>query len=376
MKSMRWMGALLCVAAFTACSGKQEHPAAAVPVLVVQPGQVTAQAPVVFAGEVRARQESPLSFRVGGNLVRRHVDAGQRVKRGQLLAELDAADFALQARAAQAQLAAANADLVRARDDLARYQTLAEQQLVSRSTLDQQKAAFKAAQGQSDAARANLDVLRNQSGYAQLHAPADGVIASRDAEAGQVVSAGQTIFTLAADGGREVLIALPEATIADYAVGQPVQVEVLNRPGERLAGSLRELAAAADPQTRTYAARVSLEAADVDKVALGQSARVFSSAGRAGTLQLPLAALQRGEKGSASVWVVDPATATLKEATVTTGAYGSESVAVLSGVSANDWVVAAGGHLLRAGQAVTAVDRHNQPVLKPAAPAAATKAKE
>ena len=215
-----------------------------------------------------------MSFRVGGNLVKRHVDAGQRVKKGDVLAELDVADFALQARASQAQLAAAEADLVRARDDLKRYQVLADQQLVSRSQLDQQSAAFKAAQGQANAARANLDVLRNQAGYAQLRAPADGVIASREAEAGQVVSAGQTIFNLAADGAREVLIDLPEATLRDYAVGQPVEVELWNRPGQRLPGTIREIAAAADPQARTYATRVSLAADALADVELGQSARV------------------------------------------------------------------------------------------------------
>ncbi|MFS2043275.1 efflux RND transporter periplasmic adaptor subunit, partial [Stenotrophomonas geniculata] len=95
-----------------------------------------------------------------------------------------------------------------------------------------------------------------------------------------------------------------------------------------------------------------------------------------GTLQLPLGALQRGANGAASVWVVDPANSTLKAAAVTTGAFGSETVPVLSGVNAGDWVVAAGGHLLRAGQPVIAVDRQNRPVLKPATPAAAAKAKE
>ncbi len=298
------------------------------------------------------------------------------MKKGDVLAELDVADFALQARASQAQLAAAEADLVRARDDLKRYQVLADQQLVSRSQLDQQSAAFKAAQGQANAARANLDVLRNQADYAQLRAPADGVIASREAEAGQVVSAGQTIFNLAADGAREVLIDLPEGTIRDYAVGQPVEVELWNRPGQRLPGTIREIAAAADPQARTYATRVSLPADALADVELGQSARVYSSAGRHGTLQLPLGALQRGANGAASVWVVDPANSTLKAAAVTTGAYGSETVPVLSGVGAADWVVAAGGHLLRAGQPVIAVDRQNRPVLKPATPAAAAKAKE
>ncbi|KAG0926461.1 hypothetical protein G6F31_018381 [Rhizopus arrhizus] len=141
MKIVRWMGGMVWVAALAACSGQEQAPQAAVPVLVVHPGEQAGQAPAAFPGTVRARQESPLSFRVGGNLVKRHVDAGQRVKKGDVLAELDVADFALQARASQAQLAAAEADLVRARDDLKRYQVLADQQLVSRSQLDQQSAA-------------------------------------------------------------------------------------------------------------------------------------------------------------------------------------------------------------------------------------------
>lgn len=382
MKSMRWVGGGVWGAALAAvlagCSGPDAAPQAAVPVLVVHPATQDGQAAAAFPGEVRARQESPIAFRVGGNLVKRLVDAGQRVHKGQVLAELDVADFSLQARAAQAQLASAEADFIRARDDHKRYEALAAQQLVSRSALDQQTAALKAAQGQVNAARANWDVQKNQAGYAELRAPADGVIASREAEAGQVVSAGQTIFNLAVDGAREVQIALPEATLRDYAVGQPVQVELWNAPGTLLPGTIREIAAGADAQTRTYATRISLAPEALANVELGQSARVFSTAGRHGTLQLPLAALQRGSDGKASVWVVDPQRSTLKAVPVTTGAYGRESVPVLSGVTAADWVVAAGGHLLRADQVVTAVDRQNRPVVRAPAPTstAAPKGKE
>lgn len=377
MKNMQWMGIAVLAMALAACGKEEAAPAAALPVLVVQPGTVAGQEVAAYPGEVHAVQESALSFRVGGNMVKRHVDAGQRVTRGQVLAELDVADYAAQAAASQAQYAAAEADLVRARDDQKRYAKLAEDQLVSRSTLDQQTAAFKAAQGQANAARANLAVARNQADYAQLRAPVDGVIASRQAEAGQVVSAGQTIFTLAADGGREVLIALPESSIRDYQVGQAVQVELWNRPGQMLPGTLREIAPAADAQARTFATRVSLGPEALSEVELGQSARVFAAAGRSGTLQLPLAAVLRGADGKASVWVVDPATGALKAQPVTVGAYGADAVPVLSGVSASDWVVAAGGHLLRAGQVVAPVDRQNRPVLAPkAAPAAPAAAKE
>ena len=367
MNNVRWMSGGLLALMLAACGKQDVEPAAPTPVLVVQPGTVSGQEVAAYPGEVHAREESPLSFRVGGNLVKRHVDAGQRVRKGDLLAELDSADFASQASASQAQLAAAEADLVRARDDQKRYATLAQQQLVSQSTLDAQTAAFKAAQGQANAARANLAVARNQTGYAQLRAPADGVIASRQAEAGQVVGAGQTVFTLAADGGREVLIALPESNIRDYKVGQQVQVELWNAPGQMLPGTIREIAPAADAQGRTYATRVSLAPEAAAEVELGQSARVFAAAGRAGTLQVPLGAVLRGTDGRASVWVVNPADGAIKATPVTVGAYGPDAVPVLSGVAAQDWVVAAGGHLLREGQVVTPVDRQNRPVLKPAA---------
>ena len=184
-------------------------------VLVVQPGNLAGGGVSAFAGEIHARQENPLAFRVGGNLQRRLVDAGDAVRRGQVLAELDPGDQTLQANAAKAQLAAADADLARTRGDLARYKKLLDQQLVSRSSYDAQLAAYKAAEGQANAARAQAALTGNQADYTRLRAPRDGVIASRQAEAGQVVSAGQPIFTLAADSGREVAINLPESHIRE-----------------------------------------------------------------------------------------------------------------------------------------------------------------
>lgn len=363
MINVRWIGGSLLLALLSACGKPEPAPVHAVPVLVVHPAGSDGQALGAYPGEVRAREEAALSFRVGGKLLRREVDAGQRVKKGQLLAELDVADLSLQARAAQAQFAAAEADLVRARDEQKRYVALAAQQLVSQSALDAQTAALKAAQGQADAARSNLDVARNQAGYAQLRAPEDGSIASREAEAGQVVAAGQTIYTLAADGSREVAIALPESAIRDFSVGQAVEVELWNQPGKHLPGNIREIAAAADPQARTYATRVSLAADALEAVELGQSARVYISHGKSGALSVPLGAVQMGKQPQqASVWVVNPADGKLQARAVTLGAYGAESVPVLQGLKPDDWVVAAGGHLLRDGQPVTAVDRSNRPI--------------
>ncbi|TQM17229.1 multidrug efflux system membrane fusion protein [Pseudoxanthomonas sp. 3HH-4] len=363
MRHMRWNGVFgVVLLALAACSAEQpvESPR---PALVVHPGGGAEAALSAYAGEVRAREESPLSFRVGGNLVRRNVDAGARVQKGEVLALLDPGDFALQAQAAQAQLAAADADLVRARGDRDRYAKLVGDKLISQSAYDAQVAAYKAAEGQARAARAQMDVMRNQEGYSQLRAPRDGVIASRQAEAGQVVAAGQTVFILAADGGREVAIGLPENRIRDFSVGQPVMVELWNAPGQRLPGTIREIAPAADAQTRTYAARVSLVGDAQQQVELGQSARVYvQENGSKAALKLPLSAIQRGDEGRTTVWIVDPATGKVRAQAVQLGRYGEASVPVLGGVKASDWVVAAGGHLLRDGQTVVPVDRNNRPL--------------
>ncbi|GAB2507002.1 efflux RND transporter periplasmic adaptor subunit [Lysobacter humi (ex Lee et al. 2017)] len=344
-----------------ACSADSAPVEAARTVFVVHPTAGESGGALAYAGEVRAREESPLAFRVGGNLVERHVDVGDHVRRGDLLATLDPGDLQAQARAARAQLAAAQAQLQRARADQARFAALGREQLVSRSTVDAQNAATAAAQGQVAAARESLAVASNQAAYTQLRAPRDGVIAARQAEAGQVVAAGQAVFALAADGSREVAFAVPEGAVRSVRPGHAVQIELWSQPGRRLPGRVREIAPAADPVTRTYAARATFDAG-ADGVDLGQSARVHLDRGTGAGLTVPLAAIQRSAKGDAAVFVVDPATATLRLRPVQVGAYGSEHVPVLRGVAANEWVVAAGAHLLRPGQKVRPVDRDNRPV--------------
>jgi multidrug efflux system membrane fusion protein len=230
-------------------------------------------------------------------------------------------------------------------------------------------AAVAAAAGQVHAIRAQGDVARNAAGYTRLLAPRDGVIAERLAEAGQVVAPGQPIFTLAADSGREVAIALPETDIARFHVGQPALVEPWNTPGRRLPGSIRTISPAADPLARTFAARVSLTGAAADAVELGQSARVYLARPDAAHLTIPLSALQRGANGQPAVWVLEPRTHTLHLTPVRIGALGSQSVPVESGVTASQWIVSAGGHLLHEGQAVAPVDKDNRPVAMAVAPA-------
>ncbi len=335
-----------------------------------------------FAGDVHAREEAPLAFRIAGKISRRLVDAGARVRAGQALAELDAADVRLQSEAGRAQLASAQSDLALARAELGRYRELAGKQLVSRSLLDTRQAAFDAAGARVKQARAQFDASGNQVAYAVLRAPRDGVIAQRLAEAGQVVAAGQSVFVLAADGEREVAISVPEQSISRFSIGRDLAVELWAAPGKRFPGKLREISPAADPLTRTYAARVSFDAGDT-AAELGQSARVYALAAEGSGMRLPLSALAGGG-GHPAVWVVDAA-GIVHRREVKAGAYAEDGVPIQAGLRPDEWVVAAGAHLMRDGEKVLPIDRDNRPVRiesttsgksdatgKPAAPAPAS----
>uniref|UniRef100_UPI00218214AF efflux RND transporter periplasmic adaptor subunit n=2 Tax=Pseudomonas chlororaphis TaxID=587753 RepID=UPI00218214AF len=207
--------------------------------------------------------------------------------------------------------------------------------------------------------KAEFDVASNQAGYAVLRAPQDGVVARRTVEVGQVVAAGQTVFTLATDGEREVLISLPEQGFGRFRIGQPVSVELWSQPDQRFAGQIRELSPAADPRSRTFAARIAFTAGKVP-AELGQSARVFIQAAASVPLSVPLSAVT-AENGAAYVWRVD-ANNTLKKTPVRLGAFGEKNVPVLEGLGVSDWVVAAGVHVLHEGQQVRPVDRSNRVV--------------
>ncbi|WP_071872126.1 efflux RND transporter periplasmic adaptor subunit [Atopomonas hussainii] len=353
-------GAVTSLALLVAACGQEEVVEKQVrPAIFVQPvpsGGVLE----TYPGEVRARYEPELAFRIGGKVARRLVEVGERVKKDQALAELSAEDVNLRLQAAQAQLAAAEADMSLARSERDRYGKLVSRQLVSRSQFENAENVYKAAAARVKQMRAELDVAKNQNDYAILRSPSDGVISRRLVESGQVVGAGQTVFTLATDGEREVSINLPEQGIEAFKLGQEVGVELWTKPGKRFIGKLRELAPAADPVTRTYAARVAFSDNQVP-AELGQSARVYFLIGESAGLAVPLSAVS-AEEGAAYVFVLDAQTSTVKKTPVRLGAFSERLVPVLEGLSAADYVVAAGVQLLRDGLEVKPIDRENRPL--------------
>lgn len=311
-----------------------------------------------YAGDVQARQQTILSFRVGGQIIKRTADVGDQVKVGQILAELDVKDAELQRNASEAQLENARSAEKVAAQELKRYKELLPIHAVSRSQFDAIENQHKAAISALKQAEANFNVSQNQTKYNQLVANKNGVITQRDIEIGQVVAPGQAAFQLAIDGEREVVIGVPEQAIAQIKVGQPAWVVLWSNPKTRLTAVVREISPAAD-QTRTFRVKVALKQGQ-SNIQLGQSARVFFSQHQDDVLSVPLSSVS-AVQNQAYVWVVQP-DQSLKKVLVSLGAYGRDSVPVLSGLSRSDWVVMGGVHLLREKQKITPIDRHNRVV--------------
>ena len=348
-KFLLLLGAMAVLSACSPPPAKQEPVRS---VKVIQVGETALGTTTEYAGEVKARVESRLGFRVGGKLVARHVELGQRVKAGQMLAEIDAQDYRLTADAARAQVNASSTNRDLAAADYKRYKELRDKEFISSAELERRETALKAAQAQVEQAQAQLSAQANQVSYSKLIADKSGVITSIDAEAGQVVSAGMPVVRLAQDGPRDVLFAVPEDKVLGLQKGQKVQVKFWGSQDMHEA-LVYEIAASADPVTRTFSVRVAL--ASQVSAALGSTVSVMVDQGQTAApskIKLPTSAL-RQEGGKTMVWVLDMATMTVRsqEIQVTT-ADGNEAV-VNSGLQAGQQVVVAGVHVLSPGQKVT-----------------------
>ncbi len=344
-----------------------EEPIRAVKVATV--GLESIKSGAEFAGEVRPRVESRLGFRVAGKIVRRQAELGMRVQAGDVLAQLDPRDYKLAAQAASAQTSAAltNRDLALA--DFKRYKSLKDQSFISGAELERRESALKAAQAQLDQAQAQLAGQGNQSAYTTLVADVSGVITSIDAEPGQVVTAGTPVVRIAQDGPRDVVFAVPEDKVALMTVGSTTDVRMWSS-NTHYQGVVREVAASADPVTRTFTVKVSLDVKDAP--ALGTTVSVIPQAfDRSGVqvVKLPTSAF-RQDGQSSSVWVLDTATMTVKLQPVVIATADGNEVVVASGLQPGMQVVVAGVHVLSPGQKVTIFkDKAAVAQVKPAAPA-------
>lgn len=355
---MATLTALTLVLAACSKPASAPEPVRAVRVMTVGVGGI--ESSPEFAGEVRARVESRLGFRVAGKLLRRHVELGQRVKAGQLLAQLDMQDYQLAADAARAQASAARTNRDLAAADYRRFKELREQNFISGAELERREASLKAAQAQLDQAQAQFSAQGNQTSYTHLVADVSGVITGVDAEPGQVVAAGAPVLRIAQDGVRDVVFSVPEDKVAAIQVGSKVVV----RPWAQdvaWPALVREVAASTDPVTRTFSVKASLD--EHQSPALGSTVSVHPEAlSRAGApvIKLPTSALRKDGENSA-VWVLEPASMSLRSQPVEVATADRNEVVIASGLQPGMLVVSAGVHVLSAGQKVTIYQEQGAP---------------
>ena len=326
-----------------------------------------------YSAEVRARVESRLGFQVGGKLVQRPAELGQRVAAGQLLASIDAQDYQLAAQAALAQLSAAQSQRDLAAADFKRYEALKAQNFISGAELERRDTTLKAADAALNQAKAQAQAQSNQAGYTRLMAGHAGVVTGVDAEVGQVVSAGQPVLRLAHDGPRDAVFSVSESMVLALKVGQTMQATLVST-GQTLQGKVRELAASADPVTRTYAVKLALDASE--RLPLGATVNVLAAhlqGSQPAAIKLPTSAL-RQEGPSTVVWLLDEASMTVNTQAVQVGPVDGNEVVITSGLKPGQKVVSAGVHVLSPGQKVTVYGAAASGAVPAAAAAAAAAA--
>lgn len=321
------------------------------PALVVIAGDRFDAAPTVLIGEIKPRYESAQGFRINGKIVRRFVEIGSLVSKGQVLAQLDNQDTELSAKASQARVQAAKADQALALAELDRLEKLYQRKFISRQAIDIKEAKYQSAAALVEQTVAEAAVSINQSAYTELRAERDGVVTEIRAEPGQVVAAGETIARIAVPGSMEVEVSVPESRMRSIEAILTADVRLWAEPNRTYQGKIREIAPAADSVTRTFQIRIALAEEPSNHLRLGMTAAViFKEYGHRDFL-LPLPAVSE-YAGNTVVWVVSPETDRVFPRIVQTGMYREDGVVVTQGLQEGDKVVAAGVHTLLPGQTV------------------------
>ncbi|MFK8260001.1 efflux RND transporter periplasmic adaptor subunit [Erwinia sp. AnSW2-5] len=351
--SLSWLWFMTLPVAFllVACGGKEKTPApTARPVrYVVAPASLSGSVQLQ-TGEILAHDETTLAFRLDGRILSRAVDVGDKVKAGQLLAMQDNSTGRNQLGSARADLASAQAAERVAALNVQRMNTLTRTGAIARVQLDTARSDWQAALSKRQSSEAALKNAQDSLSWTRLTAPSDGIITAVSAQPGQVVSAGQAVFTLAAGNERDAIFDVSDPHALTQNSPQPVQISLLADPGVTTQGQLRDISPQADPQTRTWRVRVTLENPP-DSMALGASVQAEWRHEGQRSIALPASALTRlGDKPA--VFVVDRTHLRVLIRPVSLGNSDLSSIAVTAGILPGERVVTAGVSKLRDGEKV------------------------
>ncbi|MES2580282.1 MAG: efflux RND transporter periplasmic adaptor subunit [Pseudomonadota bacterium] len=337
------------------------------PALVVVAGEMALNEAMVLVGEVKSRYDSSLAFRINGKIIERKVDVGQQVKKGQVIARLDAADTNLTAAAAQADVRAAEANHSLAQAEVERQRSLFNKKFISASALDLREAELKTSAARLQQVKAQAAVSNNQSRYTALIADKDGVVTQIRAEPGQVVLAGEAVAQIVDTQKVEVLVAVPESRMANLKLDDAVTIKLWasqdkidsqdKNSQKTYSGKVREIAPAANSATRAFDVRVMVIDAD-DALKFGMTAGVsFAEKDAPENIVIPSTALTK-LNGKNSVWVIDrfnDQVGIAHSRAVTAGQYTEDGVKITSGLRIGELVAIAGVHTLINGQKVKPV---------------------
>jgi RND family efflux transporter MFP subunit len=355
-KSVRGLvrvAALLLAAApiLAACQRETEAEAPEVrPVRTVVATREKSGEQVVLTGQVEAQNEAAMAFRIGGRMIERPVNVGDRVEAGQLLARLDPVNELNALRSAQAANVAAEGQLVQARNAYGRQEHLLRNGFTTRANYDQAQQALQTAQAQVDNTEAQLEIANDRVAFTELKADVSGTITARGAEPGEVVQAGQMVVQLARQDGRDAVFDVPAQVLRTAPTDPVVTVRLTDDPSVTAVGRVREVAPQADPQTRNFPVRVGLDNPPVG-LRLGSTVTGTMVMDSVPVIAIPASALTTSQQNPA-VWIVDPTASTVSLRNVEIVRHDPATVVVSQGLDTGEIVVTAGVQALHPGQKV------------------------
>ena len=351
LNDRKWPGLFLLMpllATLVGCTGEAKVEQDIVrPVKVAVVGEAARGRTLTYSGVVRPRIESAIGFRVAGKIVQRLVNVGDRVEVDQVIARLDDSDLQLAENSAKAAVASARSRRDVARDNFERGKALLPQAIISQQIYDTRRNELDAAVSALDSAEAQLRLATNAVEYATLKADKAGIVTAVMGEPGQVVSAGQTVITLAHAGETEIAVAVPEQDSGHLTIGQQAKITLWAGPRVSIEGRIREIAGQADSGSRTYAIRIAVsQAPPIMRLGMTASVALRINDEAAAAVVVPVAALTESD-GSPVVFVVEPASKTVRKIPVTVAGMAEDGVRITSGLNPGDLVVVAGAQFLR-----------------------------
>jgi RND family efflux transporter MFP subunit len=333
-----------------ACGKEQPKKVEIRPVRVTSVQHAPSGETISLTGQIQAKDQVNLAFRIGGRLRERNVTVGDPVAPGQIVARIESQDYQNALRSAEADLASAQAVLANARATEGRQSELLSKGFATRVQYDQAEQQLKTAQAQVESAQARLQNARDNLTYTELKSDVAGSVTAKGAEPGEVVAAGKMIVQVARQGGRDAVFNVPAQLIRQSPNDPEVTVALSDDPTIVATGHVREVAPQADAATGTFVVKVALDNPP-DAMLLGATIVGQVKIQSEPVIQLPGTALTQSE-GKPAVWVVDPTKKTVSLFPVTVGHYDTSSVVISDGLKDGDLVVTAGVQALRPGQEV------------------------